>query len=316
MSWLPLIHPPESASGLRFPPIEFFTETYAERDVLTYTSRIAQTDLQFDRPIPVVDAKLQGIVRSPRRHEPMRCAGPPDIIGSGWIGQALQGFRCWLSTTEQCVRFDDGPGFRVSTSGNRVDAFDLPADTALRDELLLGPALMLALSSRGIFGLHASAILCGSGAVLLLGPSGSGKSSMARYAKTEGSLRLTDDVSPVVLTDSGARVLPRFPQLKLSPALFVDDLDLPLAALVWVEIGEGALTFTQLSQTEASRRLMRDSVAARLFRPEVLARHLDFCAALALRTPAWRLCVPRVAAEQQASTTASAYQLLRAVGLP
>ena len=316
MSGLSLNHPQAGHLDLHFSLIEFFNPAQLQNSACTYVVRVAHTDLQFDQPMPVVDARRQGIVRLPHRHEPMQCAGAPDIVGSGWLGQALRGFRCWLDASGQCVRFDDGPGFRVSLSGDRVDAFDLPADTVLRDELLLGPALMLALSARGIFGLHASAILGAAGAVLLLGPSGSGKSTLARHAQSEGGLRLTDDVTPVLLADSGARVLPRFPQLKLTPALMVDDLNVPLAALVWVGISERELALTQMSQTEASRSLVRDSVAARLFAPAVLARHLDFCAALVLRAPAWRLCVPRVAAGQQASAVASAYQLLRALGLP
>ncbi len=112
------------------------------------------------------------------------------------------------------------------------------------------------------------------------------------------------------------RVLPRFPQLKLAPILMVDDLELPLAALVWVEIGAGPLALTRMRDVEASRCLLRDTVAARLFAPRLLSRHLDFCADLAIRAPAWHLNMPRVEPAQQTRIFDQAYRLLRGLGLP
>ncbi len=307
---------PIAATAQRFAPIDFVSGSSECSDRQIYGTRIARTDVHFDQPMDLVAAKpLQRTIVSAQQYLP-KPQRTPDIIGSGWLGQALRGFRCWVEASGQTVCFDDGAGFWVSADGSCVEAFALPADAALREELLLGPALLLALAQRGVFGLHASAILGNAGAVLLLGPSGSGKSTLARHALGEGGLRLADDVAPVWLAANGPRLLPRFPQLKLSPALCVDDLELPVAAMIWVEIGEGALAMTQLGQTEVSRCLLRDSVAARLFTPALLARHLDTCAALAMSIPGWRVLVPRAAPEQRAGVIHSAYQLLRVHGLP
>jgi hypothetical protein len=282
--------------------------------------RAARTDLWFDQPLSLTNRAAAAIAaavsRAPAARDEMNVARAPDFVGSGWLGQTLRSFECWFDAAGQCVRFQDGADVWVSIDGNRIHARGLPSSPEYREEVLLGPALVLALSLRGVFGLHASAILGAAGAVALLGPSGSGKSSLARQAVAEGGLRVSDDVTPVMLTDAGIRVLPRFPQLKLNPALIVADLELPLAAMVWVEIGDAALALTQVAAIEASRCLLRDTVASRLFAPALLARHLDFCVALAQRTPAWRLQLPRVAPEHQAHTLAAAYRMLRGLGLP
>lgn len=316
MSGLPLIRKLAVTSATRFSPIEYFTAAVPDADLLPCSARIARTDITFDLPMPIIDAVAAGRRATQSLTMPASSLGEPTIVGSGWLGQALRGFKSWSVHFGQRVKFDDGAGFDVSTSGDRVDAFELPADIALRDELLLGPALMLALANRRVFGLHASAILGGDGAVLLLGPSGSGKSTLARHAIEEGGLRLSDDVTPVHLGASGIRVLPRFPQLKLTPALIVDDLELAPAALVWVTLGMDGPGLQQMAAGEATRCLVRDSVAARLFLPDLLARHFEFCAALAGTIPAFRLTLPRVADARRAATVASAYALLRSVGLP
>ncbi len=282
--------------------------------------RVARTDLYFDQPLSLTNQAEVAIVAAMSNGratvDEMNVARAPDFAGSGWLGQTLRSFECWFDAAGQRIRFQDGADVWVSADGDHVHAYVLPSSSEYREEVLLGPALVLALSLRGVFGLHASAILGAQGAVALLGPSGSGKSSLARQAVAEGSLRLSDDVTPVTLTDGGIRVLPRFPQLKLDPALTVADLELPLAAMVWVEIGDGALALTQIATPEASRCLLRDTVASRLFAPALLAQHLDFCVALAQRTPAWRLHLPRVDMEDQAHTLGAAYRLLRALGLP
>jgi hypothetical protein len=320
MPRLPLIPVVAAPSAPRFSPICFHSAAQAEGDDGFHVLRAARTDLCFDQPLSLTSraevAIASAMTSRPAVINEIDVMRAPDFIGSGWLGQTLRNFECWVDAAGQRIRFQDGADVCVSADGDHIQAYALPMAPDYREEVLLGPALVLALSLRGVFGLHASAVLGAEGAVAVLGPSGSGKSSLARQAVAEGSLRLSDDVTPVTLMDAGMRVLPRFPQLKLNPAMTVADLELPLAAMVWVEIGDGALALAQLATIEASRCLLRDTVASRLFAPALLARHLDFCVALAQRTPAWRLQVPRVAPEHQAHTLAAAYRLLRGLGLP
>jgi hypothetical protein len=321
MPRLPLIRDSAAAPAPRFPPIQLHAAIPVAVDTASMSLRVARTDLHFDgmqslagpHSVFVAHGAAHPVAGVP---DFAAAFSKPDFIGSGWLGQTLRGFRCRHDAVGQHVLFDDGAGFWVGANGDRI-AINAAADaSAHRDEMLLGPALLLALSMRGIFGLHASSVLGSEGAVALLGPSGSGKSSLARYAVSEGALRLSDDVTPVASMDAGLRVLPRFPQLKLAPVLMVDDLELPLAALVWMELAEGPMALVRMSDVEASRCLLRDTVAARLFAPGMLSQHLDFCVELARRTAGWRLTLPRVEADQLHGTLGAAYRLLRGLGLP
>lgn len=321
MPRLPLIRDSAAVRAPRFPPIQLHAAIPAVVGAALVPWRIARTDLDF-RDSQAIAAPRTGFAtrrlafETSESSDVTATSSMPDFIGSGWLGQALRGFQCWHDAAGQRVLFEDGAGFWVSANGDCIAINANAEASAHRDEMLLGPALMLALSMRGIFGLHASSVLGSAGAVVLLGPSGSGKSSLARYAISEGALRLSDDVTPVALMDAGPRVLPRFPQLKLEPVLLVDDLELPLAALVWVEVSDGPMALTRLNDVEASRRLLRDTVAARLFAPALLSRHLDFCAQLAQQVVGWRLTLPRVEADRLHGTLGAAYRLLRGLGLP
>jgi hypothetical protein len=312
MPRLPLIRDSAAVPAPRFKPIRMHVAKPALLDSTMSSARIARTDIHF-QPALLLDGADAAAGVFPDTANPI---ATPDFSGSGWLGQTLRSFDCWHDAAGQRVQFDDGAGFRVSADADRIDINSMAEASAHRDEMLLGPALMLALSMRGLYGLHASSVLGSEGAVALLGPSGSGKSSLARHAVSEGALRLSDDVTPLTRLDAGMRVLPRFPQLKLAPVLMVDDLELPLAALVWVEIGSGPLTLMRMTDVEASRCLLRDTVAARLFAPALLARHLDFCAGLAQRAACWRLCLPRVEGQRLPELLGQAYRLLRALGLP
>ena len=81
---------------------------------------------------------------------------------------------------------------------------------------LCGSVLAALLQQRGVLPLHASAVRIGEGAVLFLGRSGAGKSSLAAALIARGYRMLTDDVAGIV--DAAARrpaALPAFPCLHL-----------------------------------------------------------------------------------------------------
>lgn len=82
---------------------------------------------------------------------------------------------------------------------------------------ILGPGLGLILQQRGIFALHASAVVMDGAAVVFLGQNGAGKSTMAALMHARGHRLLADDVTPIDIAEDGIRVVPSFPQIKLWP---------------------------------------------------------------------------------------------------
>jgi hypothetical protein len=94
-----------------------------------------------------------------------------------------------------------------------------PHPQATEDEVrlfLLGSCLGALLHQRGILAMHASAIQTQKGAVLFVGPSGNGKSTLLGALLNRGYAMLADDVAGIALDDRGQPVvLPAYPQLKL-----------------------------------------------------------------------------------------------------
>jgi len=71
----------------------------------------------------------------------------------------------------------------------------------------------------GIFCFHASAVEYKNQAILFLGKSGNGKSTLADYLvkNSDGKFkRIADDIVPITFIDNSLIALPRFPQLKLT----------------------------------------------------------------------------------------------------
>ncbi len=91
------------------------------------------------------------------------------------------------------------------------------AEPRVLRSFLLGPAFGALLRQRGALVLHASAVKLEGGAIVFLGGSGWGKSTLAAALHARGHPLLADDV--VALRADGARwlVSPSFPQLSLWP---------------------------------------------------------------------------------------------------
>lgn len=77
--------------------------------------------------------------------------------------------------------------------------------------------LAVLLSLRGVLVLHASAVAGPDGALVFLGSSGWGKSTIAAALYSLGYRLITDDVLPVADVDRSPVVFPGVPQLKIWP---------------------------------------------------------------------------------------------------
>lgn len=177
-----------------------------------------------------------GVLRS-ALHWPELRACPP-VSHPDWT--LVRGPRAGLPRTASCLgvhRYADdvevglwraGDLWRVATSD--IGDFDLTdggrrivwrSDDHAGEELarfdMLGRVLPLALHREGALSLHGSAVATPAGAVLLLGPKGRGKSTLALALAQRGAPLLTDDVAVVEYRDGGCHVRPGVHAMRLWP---------------------------------------------------------------------------------------------------
>jgi hypothetical protein len=204
--------------------------------------------------------------------------------------------------TSDYLQISGAGRFSISHGKAQID-FDPEPDAAEEAvmEALLGPALALSLARRGIFLLHAGAVVLQGVVHGLLGESGAGKSTLTGLlAGEEGIALAADDLLAVALTPEGAEVLPHVPQLKLAPEAMaaIESLPprLPLAglyALAPAPPEADAVLGEPLPPAEAATLLIRHTIAGILFPEDLLAAHFAFVTDLAGRVPVRRLTVPR-----------------------
>jgi hypothetical protein len=229
-------------------------------------------------------------------------AGAPGALlyrGEGWVGGGVRPVEC--RSTDTGYRLDvAGIGrFAIAAAGT-IDCLrlEVDVDSVPLAEVLLGPALILALGHRDIFCLHAAAVERRGRVVVLIGPSGCGKSTLAAsLARTGVWRRVADDVLPASSQGAAPMLLPRFPQLKLAAGEQPTSVEarLRLAGVYELVTPEGAGAAVEVEPVplgEAALTVARHSIAARLMSPEVLAHHLAFCGAVAERVPVRRLIYP------------------------
>lgn len=235
-------------------------------------------------------------------------------------GDFTDGYVCTLP--EGAYIFVEQVGAILTRAGNEIVVMPDPAveERVLR-LFLLGPALGLILHQRKLLTLHASAVAVAGSAVIFLGQSGEGKSTMAAALHARGHALVTDDVVVLDLgnTDVPA-VLPGFPQMKLWPdtaaalgnaphnlARLHPDLekraqpaghDFPNCALpvsrIYV-LTKGAQFCTELiSAPQAFAQLMQHSYAVGLLGiTGVTPDHFRQCVEFARRVPVYRMERPR-----------------------
>ncbi len=217
----------------------------------------------------------------------------------GWLGGAIRRVVCRAGESGYELLIPGVARFWVARSGEAIACGEVESGipSALLEEVLLGPPLTLALALRGVWCLHASALLGAGGLILALGASAQGKSTLAAHCHLASGLRrVADDILPCSLVEGVPWARPHFPQLKLAaeqyPPAAADGV--PVAALVMLApCGPGAAVALQpLPRATALKATAEQTVAVRLFDPPLHRAHLELVAALVGAVPCYRLPYP------------------------
>jgi hypothetical protein len=221
----------------------------------------------------------------------------------GWIGEEWRAVENWSAPPGILLKVAGGSDFYIASSGQeivRTDdvGSDSPEITGLDREILLGPALVLALALRGTWCLHASATMFRENVVVFLGESGQGKSTLAAYLSQNASWHLVaDDILPVEMDEDGVKLLPHFPQLKL-PADAQPGIGLPeqlllkyVCVLEHVEPDQMP-ELQKITTVQGVQSLLSHIAGTRMFDAALLANHLEFCAQVARQIPFYKLSYP------------------------
>lgn len=262
---------------------------------------VAGRAIACDPPIPALDPLRCD--RQPDftiRHGPVALPQPAARVfeGTARVGARECRVLCLAAQSRDVLQVSGAGAFAIPHEQDCIEVDPEPgAGEAAVTEALLGPALALALARRGVFVLHAGAVVLeGRGLIGFLGESGAGKSTLAGLLAAEGMALAADDLLAVA---EGPVALPHFPQLKLGPAA--------MAAIAGLEPHHPLLGLYELAPAEpgaevgcetlpalaAAALVLKHTIAGRLFAKDLLAAHLDFAAGLVEGVPVGRLAVPR-----------------------
>lgn len=152
-------------------------------------------------------------------------------------------------------------------------------DSIIDDILLLGPVLILNLALNKVFCLHASAFLIKDKIFILMGDSGTGKSTIARFMNEQKNCqRIADDILPLKIDENRLQVLPNFPQLKLPvSSQYKGDNLVKETILLFAQKSTDNTCLKSLDNFSCIKYLINHSVATKLFAKSELQNHLSFC---------------------------------------
>lgn len=148
------------------------------------------------------------------------CQLGPQREVAAWDYQSVHGCRPTLSIArldhQHLLRFYDNTEFCVDPEAGTV-ACNQPASGAVRHHLL-DQVLPRLLNARGLLMVHGSAVLTPRGAIVFVGESGRGKSTLAAAFHRSGHTLLTDDCMHLSLEPTGGvSCTPTYPSLRLWP---------------------------------------------------------------------------------------------------
>ena len=270
-----------------------------------FSYRLCGQQLIVNKPVYALAAFSQRIQNGDTLSSAQEPAkdGPTKVIfnGESWLAGKTRKISCLTSSDGYVVDIPDTACFQVNSDGSCIrllmDTARMPSaqsETQL-EQLLLGPPLMLALALNNQFALHASAVMIDQKAVLFVGDSGFGKSTIAKWLSEDAKInRLTDDIS-VIIDQHGDYLLESgFPQLKLEENQ--QNPHLPPTQITAVVLlhreQECTPQLSKLQTIESVAVLVNHSVASQLFDKQLAESHLSFMATLSSKVPIYRLDYP------------------------
>lgn len=235
---------------------------------------------------------------------------PDVVIRLGSVSQT----RPYASVDEEVAIHELAGKFHMKQGREIVVDLAPGADPSLLRVLLAGRMMAFLLRQRGWLPLHTSGVMLRGKAVLFLGASGAGKSTVAAAFHARGHQVITDDVGPVRVTPDGECILcPAGSLLRLrddSRAVLggtgpegafqwdkhVFDLsgdrrvDLAPVRLIYVLADGESLRQELIRPLDAATMLSRTSfIKHGRMNKEALAIHLRDCSAVASAVPVFRL---------------------------
>jgi hypothetical protein len=266
--------------------------------------RFAGQDFYFSHPVP--GSEHYKITDKGSSGSQSKTTLTPTLLSCrtvGWVGGEWRTVESWSAPPGILLKVAGGSDFYLSPDGQeivRVNAAgsDSQEITGLDREILLGPALVLALALRGAWCLHASAVMFRENTVAFLGESGRGKSTLAAYLSQNAGWRLVaDDILPVEMDANEAKLLPHFPQLKLpmdaQPGIGLPG-QLPLKYICVLEYAESDKMpeLQKITTAQGVQSLLSHMAGTRMFDAALLTKHLEFCAQLARQILIYKLSYP------------------------
>ena len=218
--------------------------------------------------------------------------------GSSWLAGKDRPLSCSRLDTGYLIEVPDIANFHVTTDKPGITQLDDDNDQksdCVFEEILLGPPLMLTLAINQLFALHASAVRVKNKAVLFVGESGFGKSTLAQWLNESTPLtRLADDISVLEKTKNKHKLMPDFLQMKLSDEQQQANTEpVELSAIVLLNRqANTAIELTQLDPLNSIKTLVNHSVATQLFDKSLAQQHLAFMSEITQNLPIYSLNYP------------------------
>jgi hypothetical protein len=218
----------------------------------------------------------------------------------GWVADSGRVVEILEQDDGYIVKVEGSANLFISRSGDEIAlGIEDKEPGWLERQVISGPGLVFALALRGIWCLHASAAMFREKLFLFLGESGRGKSTLAGALSSQDGWKLVaDDILPVTRNEIGLMAWPHFPQLKLpvdaQPAIELEDhYHVDNLFLLKTAFSSNTPSVEPITGAEEVKILLAHTAGTRMFTPELLGRHLEFCAAAAGKVHVSRLVYPR-----------------------